>query len=73
MRGLPDGLVSGSRRIGTSSVAPPTALRRRRGHTVAARGMCCVYGDTGLAEVVAAVNLYIDRDVLARQVAREDA
>jgi hypothetical protein len=35
--------------------------------------MCCVYGDTGLAEVVAAVYLYIDRDVLARQVAREDA
>ena len=42
------------------------------GHTVAARGMCCVYGDTGLGKTVAveqALHLLPDRVPVWRAVA----
>jgi hypothetical protein len=40
----------GARLVSTRQVA---AVAEAVGHTVAARGMCCVYGDTGLGKTVA--------------------
>ncbi|WP_052411894.1 ATP-binding protein [Streptomyces sp. NRRL S-118] len=42
--------VPGARLVSTRQVA---AVVEAVGHTVAARGMCCVYGDTGLGKTVA--------------------
>ncbi|MFF2308354.1 AAA family ATPase [Streptomyces sp. NPDC058128] len=42
--------VPGARLVSTRQVA---AVVEVVGHTVAARGMCCVYGDTGLGKTVA--------------------
>ena len=42
--------VLGARLVSTRQV---TAVAEAVGHTVAARGMCCVYGDTGLRKTVA--------------------
>ncbi|MGW1927495.1 ATP-binding protein, partial [Streptomyces massasporeus] len=42
--------VPGARLVLTRQVA---AVVEAVGHTVAARGMCCVYGDTGLGKTVA--------------------
>jgi DNA transposition AAA+ family ATPase len=42
--------VPGARLVSTRQVA---AVAEAVGHTVAARGMCCVYGDTGLGKTVA--------------------
>lgn len=42
--------VQGARLVSTRQVA---AVAEAVGHTVAARGMCCVYGDTGLGKRVA--------------------
>ncbi|MFE2296393.1 AAA family ATPase [Streptomyces sp. NPDC059452] len=42
--------VPGARLVSTRQVA---GVAEAVGHTVAARGMCCVYGDTGLGKTVA--------------------
>lgn len=50
MRGGVRLYVPGARLVSTRQVA---GVVEAVGHTVAARGMCCVYGDTGLGKTVA--------------------